>query len=43
MTSWFLEFRKISGNIWQAQFGYSSRKLGADENHLTMDETMDEC
>jgi hypothetical protein len=43
MTSQFVEFHKLSKNIWQAQFGYSSRKLEADENHSTLDEIVDVC
>jgi hypothetical protein len=43
MTSWFLEFLKVSRNIWQAQIGNLSRKFRADENHIIVDDTMDEC
>jgi hypothetical protein len=39
MTSWFLEFCKVSKNIWQARFGYSSGMLEANENHITVDES----
>lgn len=43
MTSRSVEFCKKFENVWQVQFGYSSRKLGADENHSVVAETLDEC